>query len=51
MKVFLSSTYLDLIEHRKAAHSIAWAKARAQFIKVLRTLNQPERLPRTEAGF
>ncbi len=21
MKIFLSSTYLDLIEHRKAAHS------------------------------
>ena len=35
MKVFLSSTYLDLIEHRKAAHCTAGAKARAQFMEVL----------------
>ncbi len=51
MKVFLSSTYLDLIEYRDAAHNTAWAKARAQFMEVLQTRAQPEGLPRIEAGF
>ena len=51
MKVFFSSTYLDLIEHRKAAHCTAGAKARAQFMEVLQTRSQPEGLPCAEAGF
>jgi hypothetical protein len=50
MRVFINSTYIDLIEHRRAAHRIAWAKARAQCLEVLRTRPQPDGFPCAKAG-